>query len=72
MKANGQTSMKKLTLDQIGVHQINTLDLFFSRPSYRRRCSHTRAHTHPYECTHTHPTPISTFEELSWTGKSRD
>jgi hypothetical protein len=46
--------------------------LFFMRPNYRCRHSQARAHTHPYKRTHVHPTPISTFEELSWTDKSRD
>jgi hypothetical protein len=46
--------------------------VFFLRDPVRRRRSHTRVHTHPYERTHAHPTHMSTSEELSWTGKFRD
>ena len=33
---------------------------FFLRNTVQHRRSHTRAHTHPYERTHAHPTPMST------------
>jgi hypothetical protein len=49
---------------------ILVIVIFFARP--RCKCSHTRAHTHPYERTHAHPTSMRTSEELSWIGKSRD
>jgi hypothetical protein len=42
------------------------------RPSYRCKRSQTRAHTHSYERTHTHPTSMSISEEPSQTDKSQD
>jgi len=56
----------------VRICMVHFMNIFFARPCYRCRHSHTRAHTHPYECTHAHPTPMNTSEELSWTGKSRD
>jgi hypothetical protein len=33
------------------------ITFFFTRPSYRRKCSHTRGHTHPTNA-HTHTIPL--------------
>jgi hypothetical protein len=46
---------------QMNIKLKNNL-VFFVRHSYRRRHSQTRAYTHPYERTHTHPTP--SYEHL--------
>jgi hypothetical protein len=39
---------------------------FFCETRYNQRHLHIRAHTHPYECIHTHPIPMSTSERLCW------
>ena len=35
---------------------------FFCETQYKPRRSHIHAHTHPYERTHAHPTPMNTSE----------
>jgi hypothetical protein len=39
--------------------------IFFEKHSTNSD-THTRRSTHPYKHTHTHPTPMSTSERLSW------
>jgi hypothetical protein len=44
----------------IGHSQVVRITFFLKHSN-----THTRTSTHPYECTHAHPTPMSTFVRLS-------